>query len=332
MSLISRIRSLFAPPIYRTYVYGQASAFVDGMDVAELYASQPQLRTVVSFLASNIAQLPLKVYVRESDTSRVRDTSSDIYKLLQRPNPTMTTYDLVYTLVSDLKLYDMALWVVSEDAQSESGFVIRPIPVPWIQSYEGGDLFGPERIIVMNPETGLEVPIDMGDAILWHGYDPDDPRYGVSPVKGLRSILKEQIEFWSYRSQQWERGARIPAYISRPIEAESWDDESMERFRDGWQDAYAKGGHGAGSTPVLEDGMQIKASPSMSMQDAQAAEIVTLSMQTVCAMYHINASIITGDHQTYASARDNARALYNDTLGPDLTMIQEKLTRFLVDR
>lgn len=332
MSLINRIRRLLSPPIYRTYVYGQASAYVDGMDTAELYASQPQLRTVVSFIASNIAQLPLKVYLRESDTNRVRDTTSQIAKLLQHPNPTMTTYDLIYTLVSDIKLYDLALWVISEDMWSESGYVIRPIPPAWINGYEGGDLFEPERVLVRNPETGLEVPIDMRDVILWHGYDPEDPRYGLSPVKSLRQVLKEQIEFWSYRAQQWERGARIPAYISRPADVEPYDDQDLERFRDEWQDAYAKAGHGAGSTPILEDGMQIKASPTMDMQAAQAAQIVQLSMQTVCAAYHINASIITGDHQTYASARDNARALYNDTLGPDLRMIQEKLTRFLVQR
>lgn len=332
MSIISRIRRVFAPTIYRTYIYGQASAFVDGMDIAELYETQPQLRTVVSFLASNVAQLPLKVFIRESDVSRTRDTTSDLARLLQQPNPSMTTYDLIYGLMSDIKLYDTALWVISEDASSDSGYVIRPIPPTWITGYEGGDLFAPQRVIITNPETGQEIPVDMSDAILWHGYAPEDPRYGTSPVKALRQVLKENIEFWAYRTQQWDRGSRIPAYISRPLEAEGWDDDDMDRFRTAWQDAYANRGHGAGSTPVLEDGMEIKASPSMSMQEAQAAQIITLSMQTVCGIYHVKPGMISENSQTYASARDNARALYTDVLGPDLRMIQERLTRFLVQR
>lgn len=323
---------MLRPPVYRTYVYGHASAFVDGMDVDELYRTQPQLRTVVSFIASNIAQLPLKSYVRVSDTDRPRDTESDIAKLLRSPNPEQTTYELIYQLVSDLKLYDTALWIVSEDGSTDSGFIIRPIPPMWISGYEGGSLFAPEVVVIRNPETGTETRVPMSDAVLWHGYDPSDPRYGSSPVESLRMILKEQIEAWSYRSQMWDRSARIPAYISRPLEAEGWDDDDMDRFKTSWQDAYSKRGHGAGGTPVLEDGMTIKSSPSMDFANAQFSETITLSMETVCMAYHLKPGMITDSGQTYAAARDNARALYTDTLGPDLTMIAERLTRFLVKR
>lgn len=332
MSVIDTIRRMLRPPVYRTYVYGRASAFVDGMDVDELYRTQPQLRTVVSFIASNIAQLPLKSYVRVSDTDRPRDTDSDIAKLLRSPNPEQTTYELIYQLVSDLKLYDTALWIVSEDGNTDSGFIIRPIPPMWISGYEGGNLFAPEVVVIRNPETGAETRVPMSDAILWHGYDPSDPRYGSSPVESLRMILKEQIEAWSYRSQMWDRSARIPAYISRPLEAEALDDDDMDRFKTAWQDAYSKRGHGTGGTPVLEDGMTIKASPSMDFVNAQFSETITLSMETVCMAYHLKPGMITDRGQTYAAARDNARALYTDTLGPDLTMIAERLTRFLVKR
>lgn len=332
MSVIDTIRRIFRPSIYRTYVYGAASAFVDGMDVDELYRTQPQLRTVVSFIASNIAQLPLKAYIRVDDNDRVRDTESDLALLLRHPNPQQTTYELVYTLVSDLKLYDTALWIISESAETDSGFMIRPIPPTWIAGYEGGDLFAPDYIVIRNPTTGAETPISMNDVILWHGYDPSDPRYGSSPVESLRMILKEQIEAWSYRSQMWDRSARIPSYISRPIEAEAWDDDDMDRFATTWKDAYTKRGHGAGGTPVLEDGMQIKPSPSMDFAATQFSETITLSMESVCMAYHVKPGMITDNGQTHAAARDNARALYADTLGPDLTMIAERLTRYLVAR
>lgn len=330
MSIMSRIRSLFAPPVYRTYVYGRASAYVDDMDVADLYATQPQLRAVVSFIAANVAQLPLKVYIRESDEMRVRDTTSPLAKLLAAPNADTTTYELIYSLLSDLKLFDQALWLVSEDADSDSGWSIRSVPPEWITGYEGGTLFSPEFVVVQNPETGTETRVDLSEAILWHGYDPRDPRFGSSPIRSLRQMLKEQIESWSYREQMWERNARIPAYISRPETAEPWDDADMERFRDGWQDSYAKRGHGAGSTPVLEDGMKIIANQGMDMNAAQWTQANQLSLQACCMVYHLKSGILVSENQPYASVKDNARALYTDTLGPDLKMIEQKLTRFLV--
>lgn len=331
MGVISRIQRLLRPPVYRTYMY-EIAAHVDDMDVAQLYREQPQLRTVVSFLASNVAQLPLKVYIRESDTSRQRDTESRVAKLLARPNESMTTYELISTLVSDLSLYDEALWIISEDAESDSGFSIRPIPPVWMSGYEGGDLFYPERVVITNPDTGEEIPVDMADCILWHGYNPVDPRYGLSPVQSLKQVLKEQLLSWEYKAQIWERGSRIPAYISRPLEAEPFDDDDMDRFATAWNDAYAKGGHGAGSTPVLEDGMQIKASPTMSMQDQQWEQANRLSLQTVCGAYHLKPSMVSDSGQTYASVKENARSLYTDTLGPIIKMIEQRLTRYLVPR
>lgn len=333
MSILTRIQRFFSPS-YQTIVYGGGgiSAHVDDMDIATLYAQQPQLRTVVSFLASNVAQLPLKTYIRESDTSRRRDTTSRIARLIAQPNRDTTTYELIYSLMSDLKLYDIALWVVAEDATADSGYTIRSIPPAWISGYDGGDLFSPSRVIITNPETGRDINLNLDDCILWHGYDPTDPRYGLSAVRSLKQVLKEQLQAWSYRSQVWERGSRIPAYISRPVDAEPWDDEDMERFRDAWQDAYAKRGHGAGSTPVLEDGMTIKSSPSMSMQDAQWEQANLLSLQTVCGVYHLKPSMISDQGQTYASVKENARALYTDTLGPDIKMIEQRLARYLVQR
>lgn len=67
MAIFSGLRNLFRPQI--TYVYGgDYGVNVASMDAAELYRTQPNLRAVVSFLADNAAQVPIKVYERASDT------------------------------------------------------------------------------------------------------------------------------------------------------------------------------------------------------------------------------------------------------------------------
>ena len=66
-------------------------------------------------------------------------------------------------------------------------------------------------------------------------------------------------------------------------------------------------------------------------KEAQYAETKQLSREDVAAAYHVNPSLIWHNNtQTYASAKDNARALYADCLGPLIQMIQQRINSFLL--
>ena len=68
-------------------------------------------------------------------------------------------------------------------------------------------------------------------------------------------------------------------------------------------------------------------------KDAQWAESVKLSREDCAAVYHVNPGMIwPGSGQTYASARDNARALYNDCLAPTLMQATDRLNMVLLPR
>ena len=70
---------------------------------------------------------------------------------------------------------------------------------------------------------------------------------------------------------------------------------------------------------------------STSFREQQWAESVKLSREAVAAAYRINPSLVWHtDSQTYASSKDNARALYAECLGPDLQMIQQRINAFLL--
>lgn len=330
MSVLNRISSLFKPRVV-VYDYRDPAVSVDGIGVADLYATQPHLRSVVEFLARNIAQLPLKVYVRESDDRRLRDVDSPAALLLRKPNPTMTGYELIFATVASLKLYDRALWVYGRDADTESGWSIYLVPIEWVSQYGGGDAFEPEWVEFTNDDrSGERVRVDRGQFMLFHGYSPTSPRYGISPVEALKTTLSEQLESQEYRRQVWQRGGRIPAYISRPKDAPGWTDSAFARFKRDMQANFSGKGSKAGSYPILEDGMEIKTS-EFNARDAQWVEGIKLSLETCCEVYHVNPAMIgSNEGQTYASVKDNARALYADTLGPDLRMITERINLFLL--
>ena len=332
MTIFGSIRNFFRPKF--TYVYGgDYGVNVANMDAAQLYRTQPNLRAVVSFLADNAAQIPIKVYERASDTDRPRVLDSPAALLLKRPNPDMTAYEFKRWMYSDLLLYERFLTLLVQSKDTDSGWELRPVPAPWIQSYKGSSPFAPEAIVIgTNHGTGLiEVPADK--FILFHGYDPTDPMRQYSKISALKETLHEQVESNSFRRQMWHRGGRFNAYITRPKDVAPWTQPAYERFKETWKSSWAgsEAGEGGGM-PILEDGMEIK-TVQFNSKDAQWAESVKLSREDCAAVYHVNPAMIwPGSGQTYASARDNARALYNDCLAPILMQATDRLDMVMLKR
>ena len=121
MAIRDALASLFAPRPQVQQIEWLGSSFREmilGLTPEELYRTQPHLRIVLSFVARNVAHLGLPVFQRVSDTNRKRLRDDPVARLLSRPNATMTRFELIESLVSDLGLYDIAYWLVTEDAKA----------------------------------------------------------------------------------------------------------------------------------------------------------------------------------------------------------------------
>lgn len=318
----------------RWWVYNSAryGVQVANLSTAELYATQPNLRAVVSYLADNAAQVPLKVYDRISEDDRARVRDSTLALLLEYPNPDMTPYELKRAIYSDLYLYGRSLVLTLPDKQAPSGWQLRHIPATWIIGYKGDWAFSPEKVIVSTGHGhAQELPADR--FLLFNSYSPTDPLSTYEPVRALQDTLFEQVESNRFRRQMWKRGGRFNAYVKRPKDVEPWSDEAFERFRDTFRASWAGDNSSeGGGMPILEDGMEI-AQVQFNSRDAQWSEAAKLSREDVAGVYHINPALIwPGSGQTYASAKDNARALYNDALAPTLMQVTERINKFLLPR
>lgn len=304
-----------------------------GMDPAELWRTQPHLRTVVDFVARQVAQLGLHTYDRVSDTDRRRVTGGTVASVLRRPNSDQTQYELVYATVADMALYDRAFWWVRPDADAPSGWQIRPIPAAWVLTGQGGTVFSPAEWVVQPPASaGSAAPIVIpaGEMLVFHGWDPADPSAGSSPVRALKLILSEQIHAYTYREQVWQRGGRTAAVIERPMDAPAWGEKGKSRFRREWQSQYTGDGPGAGGTPILEDGMKL-VKASFSAREDEFVAAATLSLTTVASVYQVNPTMVgVLEGTSYSNVREFRRSLYGDSLGPWLSMIQDRLNAFLL--
>ena len=330
MGLFDRIRTFFRPSIYVYDLGGDAPTQVLNYTAKRLYQTQDNLRAVLDFLTRSIAQLPLKVYIREGESDRRRDRDSVAARLLWRPNPDQTEYEFFLGLSLELLLFGAVYMWVIPDSEMDSGWQIRIIPTEWITEHKSKDAYSEEYIRVVSTTAGAYVDIPYSEFVAFKLYSPGNPGGYLSPVSGLRQVLTEQIEAGNFRKELWHSSGRLNAQIVRPANVQQWDDAARKRFITAFRESWGAGGSKAGSIPLLEDGMEIKTFQP-SFKESQWYESVKLSRESVAAAYGINPSLVWhSDAQTYASAKDAARALYAECLGPTLQMIQQRINAFLL--
>ena len=327
--VMQRWRNLFRPTIVQ-YSFGpDAPAQVLNYSARQLYNTQDNLSAVVNFLANSIAQLPLKVYRRDAENRRKRDRDSAAARLLYRPNSDQTEYEFIRALATEYFVFGCVYVWLLPDPDSASGWQARIIPTDWISGTEKSNSYGPEKITVTANGSGT-IEISRSEFVRFCTYSPGNPGGYVSPISALRQTLEEQIQSGQFRKELWRSSGRLNAQIIRPKDVQKWDDETRQKWVTAFREAWGPGGSKAGSIPLLEDGMEIKPF-STSFREQQWAESVKLSREAVAAAYRINPSLVWHtDSQTYASSKDNARALYAECLGPDLQMIQQRINAFLL--
>jgi HK97 family phage portal protein len=304
--------------------------------VEKLWREQPHLRTVVGFVSRNIAHLGLQVFERDEDDGRNRLRKTPLAQLLDDPNPEMTQFELIEATVASRMLYDETYWYVARDTAAPSGWVIRHIPTSWVIGKVGATAFTVAGYKIALPGTNgqaIEIPVE--DMVVFRGWNPVDPKAGVSPVMALKAILAEQVHAQVFRDQMWKRGGRVGQWIYRPAPPASpqWSKEARENWIKQYRENFAGDkAPRAGGEPLLEDGMELR-SNRFSAKDEQYIDAMKLSLQTCAQVYFVNPTMVgVLDNANYSNVREFRRALYGDNLGPEIERIQQRINKSVVPK
>jgi HK97 family phage portal protein len=288
--------------------------------LGQLYATQPNVRTCVDFLARNIAQLGVHAFRRVSDTDRVRLPNHDVIRWLERPTPSRATtrYRLIESLVGDLAVYFNAFWLkvpwTDPTGREEIGLLRLPPEEVYIEGGVIPTLFRWTRFGYVNEFIPDQV-------CYFNGYNTLNEKIGLSPLYTLRRLLAEEAAAGAYRESFWRNAGRFEGIVERPATAPRWSKEQKESWRSQWQERFA-GGADAGQTVVLEDGMTYKAT-SWSAKDAEFIAARKLTREECAAAYHIPPPLVgILEHATFSNITEQHKNLYQDTLGPWLEMIE----------
>lgn len=288
-------------------------------DYATLYRLQPNIRTVVDFLARNIAQLGLHVYRRISDNDRERLFDHQVADILRSPLPArykVTQFRLMNSVVSDLGIYFNAYWLKIKVDDRMSLLRIPPDLVTPI----GGMLIDHFDVVV----EGRTISLDPDEVVHFYGYNPESPIFGLSPLETLRRVLAEEFAAGDYRESFWRNAARIGGVVERPLAAPEWSDNARSNFLAGFEALYS-GKMNSGRTVVLEDGMTWK-DASFNPRDSEYLSGRKLTREECARAYHIPPPLVgILDHATFSNITEQHKSLYTDTLGPWLKMIESDI-------
>lgn len=288
-------------------------------DYLQIWKTQGAVRTTISFLGRNVAQLPLKVYRRKGDADREQLFDHPLANLLRQPNPWTTQYRFLDAIVHDLSIYDRSYWVKSKGPNGFS--LIRQDPFYTRPLGEVG--YYPEAFEVRGLRATKQYPADQVFFLRGYAGGAADTG-GVSPIESLREVLEESFYANQSRAQVMRNGARMSGYLKRPPEA-VWSAEAKKNFKEDWATQYSATGPQAGGTPILEDGMEF-VPVSMTPKDLQYIEGRKLTREEVATAYYIPPPMLgLLDNATFSNIVEQHQMLYSDTLGPTLTMIQQEI-------
>ncbi|OMB98419.1 phage portal protein [Mycobacterium sp. NS-7484] len=290
------------------------------MDYFEIWRRQPSVRRTVSFLGRNIAQLGIHMFERRGDTDRKRVTAHPLARLMQQPNRFTTRYRFLNTLVHDFAIYDCAYWWKIKAADGQRKLIHLPAP---LVTPKGDNWMTPEEFEFRGTKGARMIPADQ--IVYFRGYGGISDA-GVSPIESLRQVLREDWTASEMRDQIMRNGARHSGFITRPEGAPQWSDDARERFKKDWQTKYAGAmAANGGGTPLLEDGMTFTAA-SQTAKDLQYIESRKLTDEEVARTYFIPPPMIgILDHATFSNIEEQHQMLYQDTLGPWLSMFQDEI-------
>lgn len=331
MGILDSLRKLFGRDV--RIFYGNTEMeipSVESLSPRELFATQANLYSVVSFLGSSMGQLPLKVYERRGENVRVRDRESVAAKLLFKPNDDQTQSEFINALCIEYLLFgDALVWLLPDI--SDSGYQLRIIPSDWVVERTCITNYSTAKYKVKTTTGGI-IEIDSKNIIEFKEYAPGAPASHLSPISALKQTLIEQIQADKFRTKIWKSSGRMNAYISRPANVTPWTKETRDAWTKAFREAWSAGGSKEGAIPILEDGMTLNPY-QFNSREAQFVEGKQLSREDVAAAYHVNPSLIWHTNtQTYASSKDNARALYAECLGPLIQTFQQRINAFLLPK
>lgn len=270
-----------------------------------IYRTQPWVYTVVNKLARGIGRLP----VNALDAAKNVATDTDLQRLLDRPYPRASGFQLREATTGSLAIYGNAL-TVKDRGDRLYGPVQSLWPVPWrfVTPIMGENEPIGAYLVMVGGVRRLFMP----DDVIHHQWWSPEGLLGVSPLEPLRNTLAIEDAAQRYTMNSFANGGRPSGAVTTEKNIQKKD---RDELRAEIEATYA-GIDNQFRIALLTHGLDWKPM-SHNAVDSELVNQRKLDRDEVMACYDIQPTMIgILDHASRNNLEETHAMLYQDTYGP----------------
>lgn len=276
----------------------------------------------VNVIARSGAGVPFLVYDSPETKKIITHKEEPFLRIFERPNPFDSFYDLVEGTLIFMGLTGDAYWEkVGDPAAPIALYLLQSDKVTPVPSRKAG----PAEYIYKPNQTEFRFSPDQ--LVHFKYFNPRKEIQGLSPARPLTNSLVSDFYAMSYNKEFFKRGGRIEGCLS--VDG-TLTTKERERLHSEWSQMYE--GASGRKTAVLEKGMKYERT-SATPKDAEFSQSRKSNREEILGAYGVP-PVLVGvlEHASYANAKEQKRAFWENTEIPILTKLQWTITNDILRR
>lgn len=293
--------------------FGQAGRY------AGVYQGSPWVYVAVNRIAEAAALVPFHVARRVAE-GEVEQVDHPFERLLQRPNPLLSRFELIEHTVGHLEVHGNAYWFL---AGEPGGLPLELWPLRPDRVSVAPDARRGVRGYVYEVD-GRQVPLDAAEVVHFRRWHPGNDYYGLSALEAARLAVEADRAMADWNRRYFGEGMAVPAGIVAIRERIS--DTDYERLQREWRSAY---GGRERRTAFLRGAAVEWHNVGLSQQDMDFLNARRFNREEIFQIFGIPVGMFS-ENATEANALVGERVFVERTLWPKLVRIAEKITTDLL--
>jgi len=291
------------------------------------YREQVWVQRCINLIASSIASVPLKLY-RYTKDGKEEITDHPILTLLDDVNPlTMNASDLWKATVIALKVYGNAYWYLERKGKGEPKEIywLNPKGIEIGGSKKQGEFIDHYDYTTGNSGTP-KIRYSPPDIIHFKYFNPSNDYYGLSPLSSIREAVAADLYAQAWNKYFFKNATRLDGFFTV---SSNLNTEQRKDLKEGIE-AKFKGVQKAHQIAVFEE--SVKYQPiSTTPKDAEWGELRRVSREAICSALGVPPVLVVAyEAATYATAMEQKKSLWHETIIPELRYYEEVLNWNLV--
>jgi len=310
----------------------------------KLFGDNPWVYSSVWAISNSGANLPMRIFRKvdkKADTNLqqprgtpegwedVTDQSEKygLVRILQNPNPSQTTYDLLETTLGYLELAGRMYWEVAEMKNGEPGelYPVRPTRMLPVADSEG---FGISGYVFKVEGSNDEEKFEAEEIIPFRYFDPLSDWGGQAAVKAatVAIILDQQANELNQAFFANDASPSGVLQVDREI-----SEEEFERLSTQWKIRH-KGARKSFKTALLPPGVTWSKTGD-SLTEMKFEGLRKMNRQEILTVFGVPpVKVGLLEYAKYSNFNLQEKAFYQDTIRPKMHKIESSLDKFLAPR